>query len=113
MAGTPGIIGKGIRIKGELSGTGDLVIEGTVEGRVQLDNHLIIESSGAVSAQIDVERLTVLGRAAGDIEARTKVELKASARVEGDIRAPSVVLEDGAAFRGTIHMEVGIPEELL
>jgi cytoskeletal protein CcmA (bactofilin family) len=112
MAGSPGVIGKGIRIKGELSGTGDLIIEGQVEGRIQLDNHLTIESSGVVSANIEVEKLTVLGRASGNIDATQKVEMRATSTVQGEIRAPSVVIEDGAAFKGSVHMDVGIPEDI-
>jgi cytoskeletal protein CcmA (bactofilin family) len=112
MAQAPGVIGKGIRIKGDLSGQGDLVIEGQVEGRIQLNNHLTIEESGIVNANIEVEKLTVLGRASGNIDAQARVEMRASARVEGEIKAPSVVIEDGANFRGTIQMDVGIPEDI-
>jgi cytoskeletal protein CcmA (bactofilin family) len=110
MGSAPGVIGKGIRIKGDLSGKGDLIIEGQVEGSIQLENHLTIEESGVVSASIEVEKLTVLGTASGNIDAQGKVEMKSSARVEGEIRAPSVVIEDGASFRGSIEMDVGIPE---
>jgi cytoskeletal protein CcmA (bactofilin family) len=110
MVGSPGVIGKGIRIKGDLTGEGDLVIEGRVEGRIQLGNHLTIESTGDVNANIEVERLTVLGKASGQIDATQKVEIKSSAVVQGEIRAPSVVIEEGAGFRGTIQMDVGIPD---
>jgi cytoskeletal protein CcmA (bactofilin family) len=112
MATAPGVIGKGIKIKGDLTGQGDLIIEGQVEGHIQLNNHLTIEESGIVHANIEVEKLTVLGKASGNIDAQAKVEMKSSARVEGEIRAPSVVIEDGASFRGSIQMDVGIPEDI-
>jgi cytoskeletal protein CcmA (bactofilin family) len=96
MAGSPGVIAKGLRIKGELTGVGDLVIEGQVEGKITMNNHLVIEPSGVVNASIEVEKITV----------------RANANVSGEIRAPTVILEDGASFRGTIQMDVGIPEDV-
>lgn len=114
MAGSTSaaVIGRGLKIKGELTGVGDLSIEGQVEGRIQMSNHLVIESSGVVEATIEVERLTVLGQASGNIDASDRVEVRSSANVAGDIHAPSVVIEDGAAFHGSIHMDVGIPEDI-
>lgn len=96
MAGSPGVIAKGLRIKGELTGVGDLVIEGQVEGRIQMNNHLVIEPSGVVNANIEVDKITV----------------RANANVSGEITAPTVILEDGASFKGSIHMDVGIPEDI-
>jgi cytoskeletal protein CcmA (bactofilin family) len=78
---------------------------------VQLD-HLVIEPSGSVNAEIDVEQLTVLGKAAGNIDAARKVEVKSTATVLGEVRAPSVVIEEGAVFKGRIHMDVGIDENI-
>lgn len=96
MASSPGVIAKGLRIKGELTGVGDLVIEGQVEGKIQMNNHLVIEPSGVVDANIEVDKITV----------------RANATVSGEIRAPTVVLEDGASFRGSIHMDLDLPEDL-
>ena len=63
------IIGKGITIRGSLSGGGDLVIEGRVEGQISLKNHLTIESSGRVEADIRADELTINGEASGNIDA--------------------------------------------
>ena len=109
---TPGIIGKGIRIKGNLSGGGDLVIEGQVEGQVSLKNHLIIEGTGRVMADIEAEQLTINGEASGNINASDRVSINASAKVVGDIKAPRVVIEDGARFQGSIEMEVELPPDI-
>jgi cytoskeletal protein CcmA (bactofilin family) len=106
---TPGIIGKGIQIRGTLSGGGDLVIEGRVEGKVNLKDHLTIEQSGVVVADIESEQLTVWGQLSGNVATSEKVAIKASSVVVGDIRAPKVVIEDGARFRGNIEMEVKLP----
>ena len=87
------IIGRGITIRGNLSGGGDLVIEGQVEGRIQTSSHVTIEPSGVVNASIEAEKLT----------------MKSSAKVEGEVRAPSVVIEDGASFRGVSVASVTHP----
>src|SRR6187551_3594863 len=107
-----GIIGKGITIKGSLTGGGDLVIEGKVEGQINLKNHLTIEGTGKVQADIRAEELTVNGEASGNIDASTKVSINASAKVAGDIKAPRVVIEDGAVFNGSVEMDVKLPDDI-
>lgn len=110
MAESAGIIGKGIRIKGELSGSGELVVAGTIDGRIDLSDHLKIDEGGVVNAEVAAKQLTVLGNASGDITAKERFEVKSSANVVGDVRTPSIVIEDGATFRGTVHMDVELPE---
>jgi cytoskeletal protein CcmA (bactofilin family) len=112
VADATGVIGKGIEIKGTLSGAGDLVVEGRVEGQIALKNMLTIEESGEVRADVAVESITINGRMAGNIEASDKVQVSSTARVVGDIKAPRVVLEDGARFKGSIEMDVKLPEGL-
>ncbi len=107
-----GIIGKGIHIKGNLSGGGDLIIEGRVEGHVSLKNHLTIENTGKIDADIRVNRLTINGEANGNIDAGELVAISASAVVTGDIKAPKVIIEDGAHFNGSIEMDVPLPDDL-
>src|SRR5689334_7066593 len=112
MAEQSGIIGKGIVIKGNLTGGGDLVIEGRVEGQINLKNHLTIESTAKVQADIRAEELTINGEASGNIDASTKVAINNSAKVAGDIKAPRVVIEDGAVFNGSVEMDVTLPDDL-
>jgi cytoskeletal protein CcmA (bactofilin family) len=112
MAEAPCIIGKGIQIRGNLSGSGDLVIEGRVEGHVSLQDHITIEESGAVVADIETRELTVNGKMSGNSDASDRVSVLATATVLGDIRAPRVVIEDGARFRGNIEMEVPLPKDI-
>ena len=107
-----GIIGKGIMIKGSLTGGGDLVIEGRVEGQIALKNHLTIESTGRVQADIKADELTINGEASGNIDASTKVSISTAAKVSGDIKAPRVVIEDGAVFNGSVEMDVKLPEDI-
>src|SRR6476659_7232748 len=106
------IIGKGIVIKGSLTGGGDLVIEGRVEGQIALKNHLTIEGTGKVQADIRAEELTINGEASGNIDASQKVEIHASPKGAGDIKAPRVVIEDGAVFNGSIEMDVKLPDDI-
>ncbi|MBS1153795.1 MAG: hypothetical protein H6Q89_5493 [Myxococcaceae bacterium] len=106
------IIGKGITIRGSLSGGGDLVIEGRVEGQISLKNHLTIETSGRVEADIRADELTINGEASGNIDASARVAINNSARVHGDVKAPRVVIEDGAVFNGTIEMDVKLPDDI-
>ncbi len=106
------IIGKGITIRGSLTGAGDLVIEGHVEGQVALKNRLTIETSGVVEAEIRADELTINGTASGNIEAQTKVSINQSAKVAGDIKAARVVIEEGAVFNGSIEMDVKLPDDI-
>ncbi len=109
----PGVIGKGISIRGNLSGGGDLIIEGTVEGQISLKNHLTIEETGVVRADIEAERLTIKGEASGNITASERVAILANAKVMGDINSPVVIVEDGAGFKGNIDMDVQLPDGIL
>ncbi len=106
----PCVIGRAITIRGNLSGSEDLLVEGRIEGTVSLKNHLSIEETGVVEADIDVEDLTVRGEMKGDVNAAQSVSINTNARVVSNIRAPRVIIEDGARFRGHIDMDVELPE---
>ncbi len=112
MADQPCIIGKNITIRGNLTGAEDLVIEGRIEGNVTLSNHLTVQSSGVVEADLDVEDLTVNGAVHGDIRASRSVSINADAKVVGNIRAPRIIIEDGARFKGRVEMDVQLPAGL-
>jgi cytoskeletal protein CcmA (bactofilin family) len=107
------VIGKGIQIRGNLSGGEDLVVEGTIEGHISMKNHLTVSESGTITADISTNSLEVHGRVSGQIEASEMVSLSAAANVVADIRAPRVVIEDGARFKGRIEMDVELPRDLL
>lgn len=104
MANT--IIGSSIVIDGEISGDEDLVIQGTVKGKISLKESLFVESSGVVEADIDTQNVDVAGRVTGNIAASDKVELKSDCRVVGDIKAPRILIADGASFKGNVDMDV-------
>ncbi len=98
-------IGKSIAIRGDLTGNEDLVIEGTVEGKVELpDNQLTIGANGNVKAEIHAKTVVVIGRVAGNVHGSERVELQATGVVEGDVSAPRLIVSEGAVFNGAIKM---------
>jgi cytoskeletal protein CcmA (bactofilin family) len=102
----PAMIGPSIRIKGDLSGEENLIIEGQVEGTIHLDkNDLTIGSSGRVKANIQAKGVIVEGQVEGDIIGKEKVIIRRTGNMRGNIVAPRVTLEDGAMFKGSIEME--------
>lgn len=103
MANT--IIGSSIVIDGEITGEEDLVIQGTVKGKIALKESLFVEGTGTVEADIQVQNIDVGGQVTGNITATDKVELKANCRVVGDIKAPRILIADGASFKGNVDME--------
>ena len=112
MADPACFIGSGIQVRGNLSGSGDLVVEGRVEGHVALQDHMMVQSDGTVVADVETRELTINGKMSGNVDASERVAILQSATVTGDIRAPRVVIEDGARFRGSIEMEVPLPADI-
>jgi cytoskeletal protein CcmA (bactofilin family) len=105
-AGAHTVIGSSIVIDGEISGDEDLVIQGTVKGRISLKESLYVEASGVIEADIETANVEVSGNVTGNIAASDKVELKADCKVVGDIRAPRILIADGAVFKGNVDMDV-------
>ncbi len=102
---TRALIGPAIKISGEISGEEGLTIEGAVDGTINLPNHAVsVGRSGVVKANISAAIVSIQGRVKGDIVGSKKVILSANARVQGNITAPRVNLEDGAKFKGSIDM---------
>jgi len=100
------VIGRSIRIDGDLRGDEDLRIEGDVTGMVQLKNNtLTIGSEGKISANVYAKSVTVDGLMDGDVFASESVSIRKNAQVKGNIIAPRVALEDGARFKGSIEMD--------
>lgn len=112
MADPSAIIGQGISIRGNVSGSGDLVVEGRIEGQITLQNQLIVEPSGRVIADVEAGEVTINGEMSGNIVASERVVVTAAAKVLSDIRAPRVVIEDGARFKGSIEMDVKLPSDI-
>ena len=98
-------IGRSITIRGDVTGDEDLLIQGRIEGSVDLEqNSVTVGPEGHVKASLRGRVVTVEGVVEGNLTAMERVVLRSSARVQGDITAPRVVLEDGATFRGGVDM---------
>jgi cytoskeletal protein CcmA (bactofilin family) len=99
-------IGPSIYIKGDLAGEEDLVIEGRVEGRVDLKQHNVtIGKNGRVRADVFGRVVNVEGEVDGNVFAQEQAVLRQSGAVRGNITSPRVTLEDGSRFKGSIDME--------
>ncbi|MGH9175208.1 MAG: bactofilin family protein [Vicinamibacterales bacterium] len=99
-------IGKSVVIKGELSGSEDLTIEGHAEGRIELrDNVLTIGPNGKIRAEVFAKAVVVLGEVVGNVTASEKVDIRDNGSVDGDIISPRVAIAEGAHFRGSVDMQ--------
>ncbi len=96
------------------TGTGTILLNGKFQGEIVTTDALVVGEKGVVNATIRAESVVIKGEVVGDVHAQ-RVELKASARVFGDLEAPVVVLEEGVLFRGQCRMNTGrtleLPEE--
>ena len=99
-------IGKSVVIKGELSGSEDLYVDGQVEGSISLKNYsLTVGPNGQVKASVEAKGLVVQGKLEGNIRAAERVELKKSAIVVGDIVTQRIAIEDGGYFKGKVEIQ--------
>jgi len=98
------VIGPKTVVKGELLGDEDVVVEGKVEGHVRLKRDLRVSPGGAVHATVDAQSIIVSGEVLGDCTATQRVEIQASGRLTGNIRAPKIVIAEGAVFKGNSDM---------
>lgn len=105
-------IGKSIIFKGELTGSEDLEVNGTVEGDVKLpDNTLTIGQSGKVMASVSAKSILIVGKVEGNVTATERIEIEASGIVNGDLRAPRLLVQEGAVMNGTVAMTSSKPAE--
>ncbi len=99
-------IGKSVLVKGELSGSEDLYLDGEVEGSIDLKGHsLIIGPNGRVRANVQARDIVVHGKVDGNLRGSDRVELKKSSILVGDISTQRIVIEDGAFFKGAIDLQ--------
>lgn len=112
-ASNAGVIGKNIRIKGVVRGQEDLVVEGEVDGSISLpEHHLTLERPSRTTAEVKARNATIRGRHRGNAQAVDKIEITAEAVMIGDLKAPRLVIREGARFRGSVDMEVPLPPGL-
>ncbi len=99
-------IGKSVIIKGELSGSEDLYLDGEVEGSIELkQNSLTIGPNGRVKAKVSAKSVIVDGKVDGNVFGTERVEVRGTAAVTGDIVTKRIVIAEGASFRGSVTQE--------
>ena len=98
-------LGPSVTLRGELTADEDLTIEGQFDGTIHLRDHCVtVGPEGQVKAEIQTSRVVVLGAVTGNITASERIEIRKTGRVMGDLVAPSISIEDGAYFKGSIEI---------
>jgi cytoskeletal protein CcmA (bactofilin family) len=99
-------IGRSVVIKGELSGSEDLYVDGKVEGTIQLQGHnLVIGPNGHVHADVNAKGVVIQGKLEGNIRASDRTELQKAAVVLGDVVTQRIAIEDGAYLKGKVEIQ--------
>src|SRR5271169_242723 len=107
-----GWLGSSLHVKGDITGTEDLLIDGSVEGLVELDERkLTVGPTAKVTADINARDVVVHGYVKGNIRAKGRVEIKKDGSVIGNLTTAQIMIEDGADFKGSIEIDRGAPEE--
>jgi cytoskeletal protein CcmA (bactofilin family) len=105
-SGEQATIGKGLFIKGEITGSESLFIDGKVEGSVNLPgNRVTVGRNGQVAASITAREIVVLGKVRGNMSATDRVDIRAEGSLSGDVAAARISIEDGAFFKGGIDIK--------
>ena len=103
-AGSACVIGAKTTVKGEITGDEDILVEGTVEGQIRISRDLRVAASGSVRANVEANSVIVSGELLGDCTAAVRVDIQSTGRLTGNIRAPKIVIAEGAVFRGNSDM---------
>lgn len=105
-------LGSGLHVKGDIIGTEDLWIDGSVEGRVQLDEWKVtLGPKAKLTADITARDVVVYGYVKGSIRAKGLVEIRKNGSVVGNLTTARIMIEDGANFKGSIEIDKSAPEE--
>lgn len=99
-------LGSSLQIRGEISGSEDLEIDGTVEGAISLNGHeLIVGSTAQLNSEIHAGEVVVNGKVVGNVHARGRVEITKDGSITGDVACARISIEDGAHFKGRIEID--------
>jgi cytoskeletal protein CcmA (bactofilin family) len=105
-------LGASLHVKGEISGNEDLLIDGSVEGLVQLDERkLTVGATAKVTADIIAREVVVYGTVKGNLRAKDRIEIKKDGSVIGDLTTSRISIEDGAYFKGSIEIDKSAEKE--
>lgn len=112
LSDTTVILGR-TTVSGELFGTGNVLIEGTVTGRVRVDGTVTVAQSGVVHGPIQAGDVCVAGSVTGDIAARAALRLEMTGSITGNVTMRSFIIEDGGCFDGQSHMTASGAEPVI
>lgn len=105
-------IGKSVVVKGELSGSEDLFLDGEIEGSIALSGHNVtVGPNGKVKANINAKQVIIEGKVDGNVTGTDRVELRSSAVLVGDVFTQRIMIEDGAYFKGSIEIDKSSEKE--
>ncbi|HEX8172532.1 MAG TPA: polymer-forming cytoskeletal protein [Thermoanaerobaculia bacterium] len=105
------LIGANITIEGTVTGSEPMVVEGIVRGNINLSSDLRVGAKARLEATVHARNVIIEGKLTGDVSADERVELVASATVDGNIKAPKIVVAEGAKFRGSVDMGSRAPKD--
>jgi cytoskeletal protein CcmA (bactofilin family) len=109
--GAKAVLGKSVVFKGQIQSREDLIIEGEVEGTIEMIEHrLTIAADGDVRANVTAREIEVLGSIEGKLEAADKVYIRKGAKFVGDVHSAGIVIEDGGYIKGSIDLSQKLPE---
>ena len=108
-SGQPTLVASGARLKGEVMGETDVIVEGQVVGTLSPKQDVMVQRGGKVKGTIRARRVRIAGEVEGNVQGADMVEIQPSGRLIGDVVAPSVVISDGAFFKGSVEMTGGAP----
>jgi len=100
------VIGHGITIEGEVTSDEEVLVAGTVRGKLNVDGPVTIEAGAVVEADVGATSLSVGGTVTGNVNASDRVDLLAGGRLIGDVKAARLTIADGASFKGNVDMDV-------
>jgi len=107
-----GLLGSSLQVKGEITGTEDLQIDGTVEGRIHLDERkLTVGTTAKVMADVEARDVVVYGYLKGNVRAKGRIEIKKDGAIIGNLTTAQIMIEDGADFKGSIEIDRSATEQ--
>ena len=101
------VIGKGIHVKGEITGSAPIEVWGSIEGKAGTEGLFWVREGGKVDGEIAATNIVVEGKVEGTISAKDKAELRSNCKVQGDLSAKTVAIAEGSFFEGRVQMGGG------
>jgi len=100
------VVGEGLVIEGNLSSREDVLVYGTLRGKLQSNEHVTVGNGGVVEADVSAQSVDIAGQLTGDVSAVDRVDIQPGGRLVGDVRAARLTIADGASFKGNVDMQM-------